>query len=66
MLVLRRKERERIVIEVAGQRIVVTVTAIERGAVKIGFECPKTVHIMREELFLKDGGVIDDVRPREG
>jgi carbon storage regulator len=50
MLVLSRKEGERLVI---GDRIVVTVVDIEGGRVKLGVEAPREVNIRREELQLQ-------------
>lgn len=47
MLVLSRKENERIMI---GPGITVTVVAIERGKVRIGIEAPRDIDIQREEL----------------
>ena len=47
MLVLSRKEQEKIII---GDNIIITVTKIEGNRVKIGIEADKSVHIKREEL----------------
>lgn len=48
MLVLSRKENERIVI---GEDIEVTVIAIRGDRVKLGFRGPNNVPIHREEVF---------------
>jgi carbon storage regulator len=48
MLVLTRKEGERIVID---DRIVVTVVNVQRGKVRVGIEAPADVKIWREELL---------------
>ena len=48
MLVLTRKVGELIVI---GGNIRVSVTAIEKGRVRIGIEAPRDVNIVREELL---------------
>ena len=50
MLVLSRKINERIFI---GDNIVITITSIDRGKVRIGVEAPKDVTIYREEIAEK-------------
>lgn len=47
MLVLSRREGEQVVI---GDGIVVTVTLIERGRVRLGIDAPRDVPIYRREL----------------
>lgn len=47
MLVLSRREGEQVVI---GDGIVVTVTQIERGRVRLGIDAPRDVPIYRREL----------------
>lgn len=47
MLVLTRKRGERIVI---GNNIVITVTEISNGRVKLGFDAPPDIKIKREEI----------------
>jgi carbon storage regulator len=47
MLVLTRKVGERICI---GEDIVLTVTAVENGRVRIGIDAPRSIPILREEL----------------
>jgi carbon storage regulator len=47
MLVLSRKLGERLIIADA---IVVTITQIDRGRVRLGIEAPPNVHVIREEL----------------
>jgi len=47
MLVLSRKLGERFII---AHDIIVTVTQIERGRVRLGIEAPANVHVVREEL----------------
>lgn len=51
MLVLTRKVGESIFIN--GQEIKVTVVGVNKGQVKLGFEAPKEIDIMREELLNK-------------
>ncbi len=51
MLVLSRKVGERILI---GDKVVVTVLAIERGKLRLGFEAPRDVRITRKELLTND------------
>jgi carbon storage regulator len=53
MLVLSRKEGERLVI---GDRIIVTVVHVEGGRVKLGVEAPREVGIWREELQVHPSG----------
>jgi carbon storage regulator len=50
MLVLSRKEGERLVI---GDRIVVTVVHVDGGRVKLGVEAPREIGIWREEIHAK-------------
>ena len=47
MLVLSRKESERLII---GEKIVVTIVRIEGGSVRVGIEAPSDVQIQREEV----------------
>ncbi|MGD9595493.1 carbon storage regulator [Wolinella succinogenes] len=47
MLILSRKEEESIVI---GDEIVIKVVSIDKGSVKLGFEAPPHMLILREEL----------------
>ena len=48
MLVLSRKNQERIIID---DNIVITVVEIREGKVRLGIEAPKEVRIMRTELI---------------
>jgi len=50
MLVLSRKKGERIVI---GDNIVVTVTDVRDGKVRLGVEAPREVPVHRKELYDK-------------
>ena len=47
MLVLSRKENERLVID---GNIIVTVVRVAGGKVRLGIEAPPEIHIRREEL----------------
>jgi carbon storage regulator len=47
MLVLSRKPGERILI---GPHIELTIVHVRGGRVKLGFECPANVRVLREEL----------------
>ena len=53
MLVLSRKEKERILItdpEGRFEQIVITICRIDHGKVRIGIEAEKRINIIREEL----------------
>ncbi len=58
MLVLSRKVNEKIII---GDSIVLTVVAINGGAVRVGIEAPREISVLREEL-LPEGD--ETARPR--
>ena len=47
MLVLSRKRGERTFV---GENIVVTVLGVRGNQIKLGFECPETVQVQREEV----------------
>ncbi len=47
MLILSRKEEESIVI---GDEVIIKVISIDKGSVKLGFEAPPHMLILREEL----------------
>lgn len=51
MLVLNRRYEESVIIN---GDIKVTVLGVDRGHVKLGFEAPSDVHIVREELLEKE------------
>ena len=48
MLVLSRKENERLVID---GNIIVTVVRVASGKVRLGIEAPPEIHVQREELL---------------
>jgi carbon storage regulator len=48
MLVLSRKENERLVID---GNIIVTVVRVAGGRVRLGIEAPPEIHVQREELL---------------
>lgn len=51
MLILSRKREERVVIETeAGERVEVTVCQIGEEKVRLGFEAPRGVRILRSEI----------------
>lgn len=57
MLVLSRKLGERIVLQVPGQPdIVIVVTDIDRGKIRLGIEADRSVTIMRSELLPAGSG----------
>jgi carbon storage regulator len=51
MLVLTRKEQERVRVRVAGVDVWVRVVRIEGDRVRLGFEAPRDVDVRREELI---------------
>jgi len=51
MLILTRRKEESIIID---GNIKITVLGVDRGHVKLGFEAPEEVYIVREELLEKD------------
>ena len=51
MLILTRRKEESIIID---GNIKITVLGVDRGHVKLGFEAPDDVVIVREELLEKD------------
>ena len=51
MLILNRRYEESVIIN---GDIKITILGIDRGVVKLGFEAPEEVVIMREELLGKD------------
>jgi carbon storage regulator len=51
MLVLSRKQGQRILI---GNDIVLTVTAIEGSKIRLGFDAPAWIKILREEVQLRE------------
>ena len=53
MLVLSRKEGERVII---GRDIVITVLKTSSGHVKLGFNCPVEIPIHREEVWQRMAG----------
>lgn len=56
MLVLLRKEGERVLVECGDVRFWVCVTRVESGRrVKLGFDAPPDVKFIREELLARGG-----------
>lgn len=51
MLVVSRKQNERIYLKVGTVTVVVTVAEIDRGKVRIGIDAPQSVRIYREEVL---------------
>lgn len=54
MLILGRRTDERVVVAGGGVEVVVTVVEIRPGMVRLGFDAPPEVTILRDELI--DGG----------
>lgn len=55
MLILSRRSMERILI---GENVVLTVAEISGGRVKIGFEAPRDVSIVRAEIHRDDDNTL--------
>jgi carbon storage regulator len=52
MLILTRRKGGRVILMLPeGQQIIVTVTEIDRGKVRLGFTAPDDIPIYREELL---------------
>lgn len=51
MLILGLKEKERVRITVGDVEFYIKVTEMRRGIARLGFEAPKSVKIVREELL---------------
>lgn len=63
MLVLSRKLREGVVIVTPdGTRIRVSVADIDRNKIRLGFEAPKDVMILRDELVGNE--IVPPIRPK--
>lgn len=62
MLILSRKEEESIII---GDNIKIKVVSIDRGSVKLGFEAPGDLLILREELkkAIQDSNIEASAKP---
>jgi carbon storage regulator len=56
MLVLSRKERERIRL---GDSIVITVVRVSGDRVRLGIEAPGDMLVLREELDAAEGGAVE-------
>ena len=54
MLVLSRREGERIVLNTSDGEIIILVTKVKGKAAKLGIEAPTEVRILREEVKPKD------------
>lgn len=50
MLVLGRRQQQKIFCIVGDTRIAITVCEIQKGKVRLGFEAPENVTILREEV----------------
>lgn len=50
MLVFSRKKNEAVLVKVGDVTVRVIVSSIEHGKVRIGFDAPKEVNILREEV----------------
>lgn len=64
-LILARKVNERLLVHCTGQTpqtLRVVVTEIADGRVKLGFDGPKTIRVIREELVAKAGKINENAR----
>ena len=68
MLVVSRRLGEQLVIGTGPTRVVVTVTDIDRGKVRLGITCDRAIPILRQELLERprdplprDAGPLEDV-----
>ncbi|HAN97716.1 MAG TPA: transcriptional regulator [Planctomycetaceae bacterium] len=55
MLILSRKQNERIVIGEGKDAVVLMVVDLQHGKVRLGIEAPRETPIVREELIGRDG-----------
>ncbi len=60
MLILTRSEGRSVFI---GDDIKITVLGIDRGQVRLGFEAPKSVTILREEVLERDNRALAEPLP---
>ena len=60
MLVLSRRKDDGVTIDVGGERVRVVVVGIDkqRGEVRLGFEAPDGVRILRDELLAVEQGEV--------
>jgi len=63
MLVVSRKQAERVRFDIAGVHVWLTVVKVDRGKVRLGFEAPPWVVIEREEI-LPEGQIKRDRKER--
>jgi carbon storage regulator len=61
MLILTRRLSEAIVI---GPNVTVRVLAVNGNQVRLGIDAPKEVHVLREELYLRENSGEQDKTPR--
>jgi carbon storage regulator len=63
MLVLSRKKGEQIMIGDGDKVITITLVDIDRGKIRLGFEAPKDVTVLRKELYDKKRQKLTDELP---
>lgn len=51
MLVLSRRRSEKVIIDLGGRLITVTIIEVDRGKVRLGFDAPTEIPIHREEVY---------------
>ena len=51
MLVLTRQKGQKIIIQLGGEKLVLSVFEIRGDKVKLAFDAPESIHILREELL---------------
>lgn len=50
MLILTRQKDQKIIVDVGGQRMTITLTDIRGDKVRLGFDAPENFKILRQEL----------------
>ena len=51
MLILTRQKDQKIIVEIGGQRMTITLAEIRGDKVRLGFDAPESFKILRQELL---------------